>query len=366
MGFKCGIIGLPNVGKSTLFNALTESSKAEAANYPFATIEPNVGRVAVPDQRLEILGKIGKSEKIIPSFMDFVDIAGLVQGASKGEGLGNKFLGHIREVDAIAHVVRCFKDDNITHISNNIDPLSDIETINTELQLSDIETLEIKKNSLEKKSKQGDKVIKNQISIIEKLLANLSNLNFLQNNQYSEEDNQFINTLNLIINKPMLYICNVDENSVQNGNELSKKVDEYAIKYNYNSVIVSASIESQIAELENKEEKIEMIKEMGLNDTTLTKVIKSGYNLLDLINYFTCGPKETRSWTINKNTLAPQAAGKIHTDFEKGFIRAETISYEDFVKFNGEAGSRDEGKLRQEGKDYIVKNGDVMHFLFNV
>ena len=366
MGFKCGIIGLPNVGKSTLFNALTESSKAEAANYPFATIEPNVGRVAVPDQRLEILGKIGKSEKIIPSFMDFVDIAGLVQGASKGEGLGNKFLGHIREVDAIAHVVRCFKDDNITHISNNIDPLSDIETINTELQLSDIETLEIKKNSLEKKSKQGDKVIKNQISIIEKLLANLSNLNFLQNNQYSEEDDQFINTLNLITNKPMLYICNVDENSVQNGNELSKKVDEYAIKYNYNSVIVSASIESQIAELENKEEKIEMIKEMGLNDTTLTKVIKSGYNLLDLINYFTCGPKETRSWTINKNTLAPQAAGKIHTDFEKGFIRAETISYEDFVKFNGEAGSRDEGKLRQEGKDYIVKNGDVMHFLFNV
>ena len=366
MGFKCGIIGLPNVGKSTLFNALTESSKAEAANYPFATIEPNVGRVAVPDQRLEILGKIGKSKKIIPSYMDFVDIAGLVQGASKGEGLGNKFLGHIREVDAIAHVVRCFKDDNITHVSNNIDPLSDIETINTELQLSDIETLEIKKNSLEKKSKQGDKVIKNQISIIEKLLANLSNLNFLQNNQYSEEDNQFINTLNLIINKPMLYICNVDENSVQNGNELSKKVDEYAIKYNYNSVIVSASIESQIAELENKEEKIEMIKEMGLNDTTLTKVIKSGYNLLDLINYFTCGPKETRSWTINKNTLAPQAAGKIHTDFEKGFIRAETISYEDFVKFNGEAGSRDEGKLRQEGKDYIVKNGDVMHFLFNV
>lgn len=366
MGFKCGIIGLPNVGKSTLFNALTESSKAEAANYPFATIEPNVGRVAVPDQRLEILGKIGKSKKIIPSYMDFVDIAGLVRGASKGEGLGNKFLGHIREVDAIAHVVRCFKDDNITHVSNNIDPLSDIETINIELQLSDIETLEIKKNSLEKKSKQGDKVIKNQISIIEKLLANLSNLNFLQNNQYSEEDDQFINTLNLITNKPMLYICNVDENSVQNGNELSKKVDEYAIKYNHNSVIVSASIESQIAELENKEEKIEMIKEMGLNDTTLTKVIKSGYNLLDLINYFTCGPKETRSWTINKNTLAPQAAGKIHTDFEKGFIRAETISYEDFVKFNGEAGSRDEGKLRQEGKDYIVKNGDVMHFLFNV
>ena len=366
MGFKCGIIGLPNVGKSTLFTALTESNKAEVANYPFATIEPNVGRVAVPDQRLEILGKIGKSEKIIPSYMDFVDIAGLVQGASKGEGLGNKFLGHIREVDAIAHVVRCFKDDNITHVSNNIDPVSDIETIITELQLSDIETLELKKNSLEKKSKQGDKVIKNQISIIEKLLINLSDLYLLDNHQYSEEDNQFINTLNLITIKPMLYICNVDEKSVQNGNELSKKVDEYAIKYNHNSVIVSASIESQIAELENNEEKLEMIKEMGLNYTTLTKVIKSGYDLLDLINYFTCGPKETRSWTINKNTLAPQAAGKIHTDFEKGFIRAETIAYKDFIEFNGEAGSREAGKLRQEGKDYIVKEGDVMHFLFNV
>ena len=366
MGFKCGIVGLPNVGKSTLFNALTQSNKAEAANYPFATIEPNVGRVAVPDQRLEILGKMGKSEKIIPSYMDFVDIAGLVKGASKGEGLGNKFLGHIREVDAIAHVVRCFKDDNVTHVSNNINPLSDIETINTELQLSDIETLEIKKNALEKKSKQGDKVIKNQISIIEKLLTNLSNSNFLQNNEYSEEDNQFINSLNLITIKPMLYICNVDEKSVQNGNELSKKVDVYAVKYNHNSVIISASIESQIAELENKEEKIEMIKEMGLNDTTLTKVIKSGYNLLDLINYFTCGPKETRSWTINKNTLTPQAAGKIHTDFEKGFIRAETISYEDFLKYNGEAGSRDAGKLRQEGKDYTVQDGDGMHFLFNV
>ena len=298
--------------------------------------------------------------------MDFVDIAGLVKGASKGEGLGNKFLGHIREVDAIAHVVRCFKDDNVTHVSNKINPLSDVETINTELQLSDIETLEIKKNALEKKSKQGDKLIKNQISIIEKLLTNLSDLNFLQNNEYSEDDNQFINSLNLITIKPMLYICNVDEKSVQNGNELSKKVDEYAMKYNHNSVIVSASIESQIAELENKEEKLEMIKEMGLNDTTLTKVIKSGYNLLDLINYFTCGPKETRSWTIIKNTLAPQAAGKIHTDFEKGFIRAETISYEDFLKYNGEAGSRDAGKLRQEGKDYTVKDGDVMHFLFNV
>ena len=366
MGFKCGIIGLPNVGKSTLFNALTESNKAEAANYPFATIEPNVGRVAVPDERLKILGEIGKSEKIIPSYMDFVDIAGLVQGASKGEGLGNKFLGHIREVDAIAHVVRCFEDENITHVSSTIDPLNDIETINTELQLADIETLETKKNSLEKKSKQGDKTIKNQIEIIDKLLNNLSGINNLNKDEYSEEDNLFIKTLNLITTKPMLYICNVDENSVQNGNELSNKVNEYAVKNNHNSVIVSASIESQIAELEDNEEKLEMIKEMGLNSTTLTKVITSGYDLLNLINYFTCGPKETRSWTINKNTLAPQAAGKIHSDFEKGFIRAETVAYEDFIKFKGESGSRDAGKLRQEGKDYIVKNGDVMHFLFNV
>ena len=366
MGFKCGIIGLPNVGKSTLFNALTESNKAEAANYPFATIEPNVGRVAVPDERLGILGTIGKSEKIIPSYMDFVDIAGLVKGASQGEGLGNKFLGHIREVDAIAHVVRCFKDENITHVSDSIDPLNDIETINTELQLADIETLETKKSSLEKKSKQGDKEILHQIKIIENIIENLNDLSFLQNNEFTQEDNEFIKTLNIIAIKPMLYICNVDEDSVQNGNEMSQKVSDYANKKNHNAVIVSASIESQIAELENNDEKLEMIKEMGLRETTLSKVIKSGYNLLNLINYFTCGPKETRSWTIDKNTLAPQAAGKIHTDFEKGFIRAETIAYEDFVKFNGESGSRDAGKLRQEGKDYTVKNGDVMHFLFNV
>jgi len=366
MGFKCGIIGLPNVGKSTLFNALTESNKAESANYPFATIEPNIGRVAVPDERLNILGKIGKSEKIIPSYMDFVDIAGLVKGASKGEGLGNKFLGHVREVDAIAHVVRCFNDENITHVSNTIDPLNDIETINTELQLADIETLETKKNSLEKKSKQGDKQIFNQINIIKKIIENLNDLSFLQTNNFTMEDNEFIKTLNIIAIKPILYICNVDEASLQSGNEMSKKVINYASKKNHNVVIVSASIESQIAELKNNEEKLEIIKEMGLNETTLSKVIKSGYSLLDLINYFTCGTKETRSWTIKTNTFAPQAAGKIHTDFEKGFIRAETIAYQDFIKFNGESGSREAGKLRQEGKDYIVKDGDVMHFLFNV
>ena len=366
MGFKCGIIGLPNVGKSTLFNALTESNKAEAANYPFATIEPNIGRVPVPDERLNILATIGKSEKIIPSYMDFVDIAGLVKGASQGEGLGNKFLGHIREVDAIAHVVRCFNDENITHVSNIIDPINDIETINTELQLADIETLESKKKSLEKKSKQGDKETLHQIKIIEKIIENLNHLSSLQKNDFTEKENEFVKTLNIIAIKPMLYICNVDEESVKSGNEMSKKVRDYANKKNHNAVIVSASIESQIAELENNDEKLEMIREMGLSETTLSKVIKNGYSLLNLINYFTCGPKETRSWTINKNTFAPQAAGKIHTDFEKGFIRAETIAYQDFVELNGESGSRDAGKLRQEGKDYVVRNGDVMHFLFNV
>ena len=298
--------------------------------------------------------------------MDFVDIAGLVKGASQGEGMGNKFLGHIREVDAIAHVVRCFNDENITHVSNTVDPINDIETINTELQLADIETLEAKKNSLEKKSKQGDKEILNQINIIEQIIENLNDLSSLQNNEFTEEENEFVKSLNIIAIKPMLYICNVDEESVQNGNEMSQKVSDYAHKKNHNAVIVSASIESQIAELEDNDEKLEMIKEMGLSETTLSKVIKSGYNLLNLINYFTCGPKETRSWTIDKNTLAPQAAGEIHTDFEKGFIRAETIAYQDFIEFNGESGSRDAGKLRQEGKDYIVKNGDVMHFLFNV
>ena len=260
MGFKCGIIGLPNVGKSTLFNALTESNKAEAANYPFATIEPNIGRVPVPDERLNILATIGKSEKIIPSYMDFVDIAGLVKGASQGEGLGNKFLGHIREVDAIAHVVRCFNDENITHVSNIIDPINDIETINTELQLADIETLESKKTSLEKKSKQGDKETLHQIKIIEKIIENLNHLSSLQKNDFTEKDNEFVKTLNIIAIKPMLYICNVDEESVKSGNEMSKKVSDYANKKNHNAVIVSASIESQIAELENNDEKLEMLK----------------------------------------------------------------------------------------------------------
>ena len=366
MGFKCGIVGLPNVGKSTLFNALTQSNKAEAANYPFATIEPNIGRVAVPDKRLETLASIGKSEKIIPSFMDFVDIAGLVKGASKGEGLGNKFLGHVREVDAIAHVVRCFEDDNITHVSSNINPIEDINIINLELQLADLESLTNKKTGLDKKLKTNDKEIKFQYEIVSKILEILENDKKVLLNEFSNTERDFIKSLNLISLKPTMYVCNVDEESIHNGNNLSKKVEDLVSQNNHLTVLVSASIEAQIAELDNKEEKIEFLKELGLDKTTLNKVIQSGYNLLNLINYFTCGPKETRSWTIEKNTLAPQAAGKIHSDFEKGFIRAETVSYDDYVENKGDAGSRDSGKLRQEGKDYIVKDGDVMNFLFNV
>ena len=366
MGFKCGIIGLPNVGKSTLFNALTQSNKAEAANYPFATIEPNVGRVAVPDERLQVLASIGKSEKIVPSFMDFVDIAGLVKGASQGEGLGNKFLGHVREVDAIAHVVRCFEDSNITHVSSEINPINDIETINLELQLADLESLNNKTISLEKKIKTNDKEAKSQLDIVNKLLEQLEQGNLINLNIFKNTDINFINSLNLISLKPTMFVCNVDEKSIHNGNVLSNKVFELAKKNNNSSVLVSASIEAQIAELENEEEKIEFLKELDLDQTTLSKVIKSGYNLLNLINYFTCGPKETKAWTIQNNTLAPQAAGKIHTDFEKGFIRAETVSYDDYVNNNGEVGSRENGKLRQEGKEYVVKDGDVMNFLFNV
>ena len=366
MGFKCGIVGLPNVGKSTLFNALTESNNAEAANYPFATIEPNVGRVPVPDERLKILSNISKSEKTIPTFIDFVDIAGLVKGASTGEGLGNKFLSHIREVDAIVHVVRCFNDENITHVSATINPLDDIDTIMTELKLSDLETMQNKLNSLEKKSKNGDKEIKNQIELILNLQKKLNNDESIQNLNLNKEEIFFYNSLNLILAKPMLYICNVDEDSILEGNNFSNLVKEKAIAEGNSSVIVSAAIESQIAEFSNKDEKLELLKDLGLTETTLKKVINAGYSILNLITYFTCGPKETRAWTLEIDTLAPRAAGKIHTDFEKGFIRAETIAYNDYVKLGGEASSREAGKLRQEGKDYIVRDGDVMHFLFNV
>ena len=366
MGFKCGIVGLPNVGKSTLFNALTESDKAEAANYPFATIEPNIGRVSVPDRRLKTLSSIGKSEKTIPAYIDFVDIAGLVKGASTGEGLGNKFLAHIREVDAVAHVVRCFEDNNITHITSSINPLDDIDTIATELKLADLETLQNKLNSLEKKSKSGEEKIKEQINIVEQIQNQLNNNQKINNIELKEEEEEFFNSLNLITSKPLLYICNVDEKSVAKGNDFSNSVLERANMESNGIVLVSAAIESQIAEFENETDKLEMLKELGLEETTLNKVILAGYNILNLITFFTCEPKETRAWTITKSATALQAAGKIHTDFEKGFIRAETIAYDDFADLKGAAACREAGKLRLEGKDYIVKDGDVFHFLFNV
>ena len=366
MGFKCGIVGLPNVGKSTLFNALTESNNAEAANYPFATIEPNIGRVPVPDKRLLELNKISKSIKMIPTFIDFVDIAGLVKGASKGEGLGNKFLSHVKEVDAIAHVVRCFDDENITHVSSSINPEDDIDIIETELILADLQTLENKINAISKQIKGGDKKYKEEAELIKKIQDKLNNNESIKNMDIPDELKDFTNSLNLISNKPMLFICNVDEESIINGNKYSEIVKKKASKESNKVVIVSAAIESQIAEFKEEKDKVELLKDIGLTETTLSKVIVAGYSLLNLNTFFTSGPKESRAWTIKKNSTAPEAAGKIHTDFKKGFIKAETISYEDFIKYNGEVNCRNEGKLRQEGREYIVKDGDIFHFLFNV
>ena len=365
MGFKCGIIGLPNVGKSTLFNALTDSNKAEAANYPFATIEPNIGRVPVHDERIIKLSNISLSKKTIPTYIDFIDIAGLVKGASLGEGLGNKFLAHIREVDALIHVVRCFKNEKITHVSSKIDPLQDIEIILTELKLADIDTIQNKIKILEKKGKNGDEKIKFEIKICLELLKKINTDEKLEKN-FSEEKKIFTKDLNLISFKPMLYICNVDENSLEKGNSLSNLVAQKAQKENKSSIIVSASIESQISEIINHDEKNEMRNTLGISNSALSKLIISGYDLLDLVTFFTSGAKETRAWAIKKNSTVLKAAGKIHSDFEKGFIRAETISFKDFIDYNGEIGCRDAGKLRQEGKDYVVEDGDIFHFLFNI
>ena len=364
MGFSCGIIGLPNVGKSTLFNALTQTNNAEAANYPFATIEPNIGRVAVPDQRVQKLSDISKSEKMIPNFLDFVDIAGLVEGASKGEGLGNKFLSHIRNVDAIAHVVRCFEDKNISHINNVVDPIGDIEIINTELRLSDLESLERTKENLSKKIKSEEKEIKVKFNLISEIINKIENDEEIEIEKYNDNEKLILKELNLIILKPIIYICNVDEGVVTKGNVFSDKVTK---KFsNYEVVNISASIESQIANIGTEDEKELILKEYGLNDSALNKVIFSGYKKLNLVTFFTSGPKETRAWTLKKGLTAPAAAGKIHTDFEKGFIRAETISYNDFINYDGEIGCKEKGKMRLEGKEYIVQDGDVFHFLFNV
>jgi len=366
MGFKCGIVGLPNVGKSSLFNALTESSNAEAANYPFATIEPNIGRVPVSDERLEKLSNIAKSKKTIPAYLDVIDIAGLVKGASVGEGLGNKFLAHIREMDAIIHVVRCFENSDIAHTSPSIDPIKDIEIIETELKLADIETLQNIENNLNKKSKSGDKEIIRQLNIVNALMEKFNDYHPLNFKDWSASEMQIISDLNLITHKPMLYVCNVDERSIVTGNKLSDLVQEKNINEKKHSVLVSAAIESQIIQFDNEKDKLELLKELQLKQTTLKKVVNIGYNILNLITFFSSTLKETRAWTIKKNTKAHKAAGKIHSDFERGFIKAEIMSYNDFMLFKGEAGCREGGRLRKEGKDYNVQDGDIINFLFNV
>ena len=364
MGFKCGIVGLPNVGKSTLFNALTQTSAAQAANYPFCTIEPNVGDVGVPDERLEKLAKIAASAQIIPTRLTFVDIAGLVKGASKGEGLGNQFLANIRETDAIAHVVRCFEDGDITHVAGRIDPISDIETIETELMLADLDSLEKRYANTEKKAKQGDKEAKELADLMWRALVLLREGKPARLVQRSAEEETNFRGLGLLSSKPVLYVCNVEEASADKGNAFSDRVKEFAAKEGNRAVVVSAKIESEIAVLPPNEQK-DYLDAVGLSEPGLNRVIREGYALLGLLTFFTVGPKEARAWTITRGTKAPQSAGVIHTDFEKGFIRAETIAYDDYIACNGEAGAREAGKFRLEGKDYVVADGDVMHFRFN-
>lgn len=363
MGFKCGIVGLPNVGKSTLFNALTQTAAAQAANYPFCTIEPNVGDVGVPDPRLDRLAAIAKSGQIIPTRLTFVDIAGLVRGASKGEGLGNQFLANIREVDAIAHVVRCFEDGDVTHVEGGVDPIRDIETIETELMLADLDSLEKRAVNLEKKLRGADKEAKEQYDLVKRALVLLQEGKPARLVERKPEEEKTFQMLGLLSSKPVLYVCNVEEASADKGNEFSAKVMVRAKEEGAEAVVVSAKIESEIAVLPLAEQK-DYLDTIGLAEPGLNRVIRAGYELLHLVTYFTVGPKEARAWTITKGTRAPQAAGVIHTDFEKGFIRSETIAYDDYVGLNGEAGARDAGKLRLEGKEYVVQDGDVLHFRF--
>ncbi len=366
MGFKCGIVGLPNVGKSTLFNALTKTAQAQAANYPFCTIEPNTGEVAVPDSRMRQLADIAKSKELIPTRISFVDIAGLVRGASKGEGLGNKFLANIREVDATVNVLRCFEDDDITHVEGRINPVGDAETIETELMLADLESLERRTEQTRKRANAKDKESLTLLPIMD------ASLKLLQDGKpvrtlvptLSPEELEILKSLNLLTSHPVLYVCNVAEADAASGNAHTKAVAEMAKAQGAETVIISAAIESEVAQLPEEESK-EFLEALGLEEAGLDQLIRAGYKLLDLITYFTVGPKETRAWTIPRGTKAPAAAGVIHTDFERGFIRAFTISYADYIAFNGEVGAKEAGKGRDEGKEYVVQDGDVIHFRFN-
>lgn len=364
MGFRMGIVGLPNVGKSTLFNALTRTAAAQAANFPFCTIEPNVGEVAVPDPRLDRLAGIAGSKQIIPTRITFVDIAGLVKGASKGEGLGNQFLANIREVDAIAHVLRCFEDGDVTHVEGRVDPIADAEVIETELMIADMESVERRLANLARKLKGGDKEAAEQQDLLKRALAALENGQPARTVDIAEDERKTWNMLQLLTSKPVLYVCNVAEDDAAKGNALSDKVAEMAKAQGAGHVVISARIEEEISQLEAEEAQM-FLAEMGLDEAGLDRLIRAGYDLLGLQTYFTVGPKEARAWTITKGTLAPQAAGVIHGDFEKGFIRAETVAYDDYISGNGEAGAREAGKLRVEGKSYEVKDGDILHFLFN-
>jgi hypothetical protein len=366
MGFNCGIVGLPNVGKSALFNALTATEAAEATKYPFSTREANVGRVAVPDERLEVCARLAKSARIVPTQLEFVDIAGLVRGASKGQGLGNQFLGHLREVDAIAHIVRCFEDENVVHVDGSVDPVRDIETVETELMLADLDSLERRALAAQKRARGGDREAKAQLELIEPALAALREGRPARLAEIPAERQGELAALQLLTAKPVLYITNVDEAAAATGNEASRRVADYAAAQGAEVVVVSAAIEAELALLADPGERREFLAALGLGETGLDRVIRAGYALLDLITFLTAGPKEARAWTITRGTKAPQAARVIHSDFEKGFIRAETIAYDDFVAYGGEQGAKDAGKMRLEGADYIVRDGDIMHFRFNV
>ncbi|WP_155264984.1 redox-regulated ATPase YchF [Sphingomonas segetis] len=366
MGFRCGIVGLPNVGKSTLFNALTETAAAQAANYPFCTIEPNVGRVAVPDPRLDRIKEIARSAQEIETQIEFVDIAGLVRGASKGEGLGNQFLANIREVDAIVHVLRCFEGGDVTHVEGKVDPVADAETVETELMLADLESLERRVPNLVKKAQQGDKEAKIEASVLDQALELLRASKPARLTQPKDpEEAKALGRAQLLTAKPVLYVCNVDEGDAASGNALSARVFEKAAAEGAQAVVISAAIEAEIATLP-ADERDAFLADLGLHETGLNRMIHAAYALLGLITFYTAGPKESRAWTVHKGAKAPEAAGEIHTDFERGFIRAETIAYDDYIELGGEAGARDAGKLRSEGKDYVVQDGDVMLFRFNV